>query len=220
MTGYEWSRDGSFSEPRAAYVAVAVLLVCALLAWLRAQCARRSTLGSGAGVLLVTAHPDDECMFFAPTILSFRETARPPFLLCLSQGKTHYFHLICSTVVSRVNAHGRLAFTGQTSGCALIRRWALTRATVPDFISKLESDWSVYDSFSDLFRVRGRAKVRLGLGTYVVQLFQYSIEKPEVSRSSIWKIYDFVHATWPVRSTTSHHCKVLSKQTTLWVRDQ
>ncbi len=37
---------------------------------------------------------------------------------------------------------------------------------VSDLFSKLESDWSVYDSFSDLFRVRGRAKVRLGLGTY------------------------------------------------------
>ncbi len=40
------------------------------------------------------------------------------------------------------------------------------RTIVPDLFSKLKSDWSVYDSFSDLFRVRGRAKVRLGLGTY------------------------------------------------------
>ncbi len=43
----------------------------------------------------------------------------------------------------------------------------LAASIVLDFISKLESDWSVYDSFSDLFQVRGRAKVRLELGTYL-----------------------------------------------------
>ncbi len=42
----------------------------------------------------------------------------------------------------------------------------LSGAIVPDLFSKLESDWSVCGSFSDLFRVRGRAKVRGGLGTY------------------------------------------------------
>ncbi len=31
----------------------------------------------------------------------------------------------------------------------------------------------------------------------VVQTFQYSIEKPEVSPSSIRTVYDSVHATWP-----------------------
>lgn len=39
-------------------------------------------------VLIVTAHPDDECMFFGPTILSL--TKRPDchvYLLCLSNGK-------------------------------------------------------------------------------------------------------------------------------------
>ncbi len=29
-----------------------------------------------------------------------------------------------------------------------------------DRFSKLESDWSVYNSFSDLFRVRGRGKAK------------------------------------------------------------
>lgn len=38
-------------------------------------------------VLIVTAHPDDECMFFGPTILSLlkRPTCRV-YLLCLSNG--------------------------------------------------------------------------------------------------------------------------------------
>ncbi len=31
----------------------------------------------------------------------------------------------------------------------------------------------------------------------VVQLFQYSFEKPEVSHSSIRKVYDSVHTIWP-----------------------
>lgn len=43
-----------------------------------------------SNVLLLTAHPDDECMFFAPTILALQEAPllRPPKLhsLCLSVG--------------------------------------------------------------------------------------------------------------------------------------
>ena len=37
-------------------------------------------------VLLVTAHPDDECMFFSPTILNLRRSSTV-HLLCLSTGK-------------------------------------------------------------------------------------------------------------------------------------
>ncbi|XP_063702259.1 N-acetylglucosaminyl-phosphatidylinositol de-N-acetylase-like, partial [Culicoides brevitarsis] len=37
-------------------------------------------------VLVVTAHPDDESMFFAPTILGLREQKCRVFLLCLSNG--------------------------------------------------------------------------------------------------------------------------------------
>lgn len=37
-------------------------------------------------VLLVTAHPDDECMFFGPTILNLRSRNVPVTLLCLSTG--------------------------------------------------------------------------------------------------------------------------------------
>lgn len=38
-------------------------------------------------VIFITAHPDDECMFFAPTILSFTSSGQNDvFLLCLSTG--------------------------------------------------------------------------------------------------------------------------------------
>ena len=41
-----------------------------------------------ANVLLLTAHPDDECMFFSPTILALLAAEPPPNLysLCLSVG--------------------------------------------------------------------------------------------------------------------------------------
>lgn len=39
-------------------------------------------------VLIVTAHPDDECMFFGPTILTLTQRNEPctVYLLCLSNG--------------------------------------------------------------------------------------------------------------------------------------
>jgi len=40
-------------------------------------------------VLFVTAHPDDECMFFAPTILALTRSGQyDVFLLCLSSGNS------------------------------------------------------------------------------------------------------------------------------------
>ena len=40
----------------------------------------------GDKVLLVTAHPDDECMFFSPTILYLLDLKCQIILLCLSNG--------------------------------------------------------------------------------------------------------------------------------------
>ncbi|KAK3509300.1 hypothetical protein QTP70_028563 [Hemibagrus guttatus] len=37
-------------------------------------------------VLLVTAHPDDECMFFAPAVIKLTESNAAVYLLCLSSG--------------------------------------------------------------------------------------------------------------------------------------
>ena len=37
-------------------------------------------------VLLLTAHPDDECMFFGPAILSLRKNGNEVSVLCISSG--------------------------------------------------------------------------------------------------------------------------------------
>lgn len=41
--------------------------------------------GAGPSALLVTAHPDDECMFFTPSIVALRDRVTL-YLLCLSTG--------------------------------------------------------------------------------------------------------------------------------------
>ena len=68
-------------------VAIAVLSAV-LLGWLRIWVTGGYTRGLRAGgrALLVTAHPDDECMFFAPTILAAAGLKCDVFLLCLSEG--------------------------------------------------------------------------------------------------------------------------------------
>ncbi|XP_049448825.1 N-acetylglucosaminyl-phosphatidylinositol de-N-acetylase isoform X2 [Epinephelus fuscoguttatus] len=46
----------------------------------------RETNGADVRALIVTAHPDDECMFFAPTIVRLVESNATVHLLCLSEG--------------------------------------------------------------------------------------------------------------------------------------
>ena len=42
--------------------------------------------GAGTGALLVIAHPDDECMFFTPTLLGLARQGITAHVLCLSTG--------------------------------------------------------------------------------------------------------------------------------------
>lgn len=74
-----------------------------------------STFSSEAGTdvraLILTAHPDDECMFFSPTILSLRKQDVHVKSLCLSSGmppcSTAYMHMfILQSVVLLGNATG------------------------------------------------------------------------------------------------------------------
>lgn len=44
-------------------------------------------LGGGSHTLLVIAHPDDEAMFFAPTVLGLARLRHRVFLLCFSAGR-------------------------------------------------------------------------------------------------------------------------------------
>ena len=46
---------------------------------------------SVSNVLLVTAHPDDESMFFGPTLINLKKRESNIFILCLSDGN-HYGH--------------------------------------------------------------------------------------------------------------------------------
>lgn len=44
--------------------------------------------GAGSRALLVIAHPDDEAMFFAPTVLGLARLGLRVFLLCFSAGRS------------------------------------------------------------------------------------------------------------------------------------
>lgn len=47
---------------------------------------KKSSKMSVKTCLLVTAHPDDECMFFSPAILDLHRQNVQVFILCLSRG--------------------------------------------------------------------------------------------------------------------------------------
>lgn len=71
---------------------VGYLLVCCVV--YRRYARRLPTRTRGAlrakRVLIVVAHPDDECMFFGPTIFRLCEQGADVHLLCLSNGKKHF----------------------------------------------------------------------------------------------------------------------------------
>lgn len=61
-----------------------LLLVVILLFAVRRR--RPLPIGTNAKVLLVIAHPDDETMFFAPTLRALTSAGHRVFVLCLSSG--------------------------------------------------------------------------------------------------------------------------------------
>ena len=76
------------------YVLIALNMAIFLYAWFTLRKAAEAKAQSGAVdddecnvVLLVTAHPDDEVMFFLPTLLQLRQQGREVYLLCLSKGR-------------------------------------------------------------------------------------------------------------------------------------
>jgi hypothetical protein len=72
-------------------IALVSVLVISLARWTGGK---RSLKTDGLGrVLLITAHPDDESMFFAPVIITLTQANVEIFLLCLSEGHfTHYYY--------------------------------------------------------------------------------------------------------------------------------
>lgn len=86
-----------------------------------------SSPASSPRVLLVTAHPDDECLFFAPTILSLQKNSPSSELcsLCLSVGNADGLG-----VVRRKELEDSLDVLGIHQG----RRWVLDHPWVNLFI--------------------------------------------------------------------------------------
>ena len=86
--------------------ALITLVVAVIGTWaLAIYFSERSALQLGLGsrtqhAVIVTAHPDDECMFFAPTIATLRRHGVEVHLLCLSTGM-----------------HARLFGGGSCGGC-------------------------------------------------------------------------------------------------------
>ena len=65
-----------------------ILLVHSSVCCISKSPIRFNTAYGQRGVLVVTAHPDDECMFFAPTVLMLQQLIDAEVhLLCLSSGK-------------------------------------------------------------------------------------------------------------------------------------
>lgn len=67
------------------YILICILLYICIITW---KCLPfdRETRNSKR-VLFITAHPDDECMFFGPTILHYtRKKNCVVYLMCLSTG--------------------------------------------------------------------------------------------------------------------------------------
>ena len=53
----------------------------------------------------MAAHPDDECMFFGPTLASLAAAGAELWLLCLSVGATIAPHAHLHLTLQRVHAH-------------------------------------------------------------------------------------------------------------------
>lgn len=64
-----------------------IVLSCCLIFYGLIANAKRKEIKTAKRVLLVISHPDDECMFFGPTVLSMtRNPSVTLFVLCMSNG--------------------------------------------------------------------------------------------------------------------------------------
>lgn len=70
-----------------------IIGIVVALVWMSERCRRRLLDRESLGrisvkdtVLLVTAHPDDECMFFTPIVVALKRAGIPVHLVCCSNG--------------------------------------------------------------------------------------------------------------------------------------
>ncbi|KAI9063770.1 LmbE-like protein [Trametes sanguinea] len=91
----------------------------------------RTSADGPANILLLTAHPDDECMFFAPTILALLDkTDARLHSLCLSVGN--------ADGLGEVRRH-ELARSLEVLGIEDGRRWVVDR---PDLQDNFTAEWN------------------------------------------------------------------------------
>lgn len=68
------------------YITICILLYLCIITWKWLPFDRE--IRNSKRVIFITAHPDDECMFFGPTILYYtRKLNCSVYLMCLSTGK-------------------------------------------------------------------------------------------------------------------------------------
>lgn len=86
------------------YSTVIILVVAPIVRYLLLRCSSSCTVELDAKTLFITAHPDDECMFFAPSVLALTAHNRKnAFLLCLSEGKCRRQELISNVLVWHIS---------------------------------------------------------------------------------------------------------------------
>jgi N-acetylglucosaminylphosphatidylinositol deacetylase len=90
-------------------IAVVVLVVPTLYLYTVGVVATRFPMLYNKRICLLIAHPDDEAMFFAPTVLALTrpETGNHVKILCLSSGKLFARWPPCSAMLLTGNVVGR-----------------------------------------------------------------------------------------------------------------
>lgn len=79
--------DTHHAEHAMNLTAIYFLLATVFTAWIYYPLSNANVFtAQPSNVLLLTAHPDDECMFFSPTLLALTRTGSTLFSLCLSAG--------------------------------------------------------------------------------------------------------------------------------------
>lgn len=78
------------------YILICILLYLCIITWKWLSFDRE--IRNSKRVLFIIAHPDDECMFFGPTIQYYtRKKNCVVYLMCLSTGNIKFFLLNYST---------------------------------------------------------------------------------------------------------------------------
>jgi len=112
-------------------VAVVVLVVPSLYLYTVGVVATRFPTLYNKRICLLIAHPDDEAMFFAPTVLALTrpETGNHVKILCLSSGKRRPLPPPCIAADIGCCWQGMLTVSARReSGSSLNRAWRLASA--------------------------------------------------------------------------------------------